>query len=294
MSSSEDNSLVSAMRAAVVNLAKVELSALSDAALLELARQLRPVTCQLQAVEIRLAGALDSRGAAATAGTRSTTAWIRNELRVADAAIRLRSARALIRMPRLAAAFDAGAVSAEHVAVVAKVSAELSDQDLASGAEDLLVRRACELAPARLRRIARRVRDQYVSDSSDRAGGTELGNRWLHTRRTADGGLKLTGRLDAEAGTRFMAAIDRAVAQVGPVEMRTLPVLRAAALLRLCGPAGRRSPASPVAEIPSPTSGPNPSAEPRRSRRAAKKARSSRRGRSGDRRRTGRRAGRPS
>src|SRR5215510_7885471 len=101
-------------------LAPADLDALSDAALVESMRVLRPLVCRVQAVQHRFVGLIHSRGAASVEGAVSTAAWLRNALRVPDATPMVRSATALNRLPVVAAAFAAGEICDAHVAAISK------------------------------------------------------------------------------------------------------------------------------------------------------------------------------
>ena len=69
---------IAAVRAAAAELLAFDLSAVPDAVLLELVGELRPVVCQVQAVESRLIGVVHLRGAVTLDGAVSTSAWLRN------------------------------------------------------------------------------------------------------------------------------------------------------------------------------------------------------------------------
>src|SRR5687768_13810642 len=125
---------VRGLKGAVGALLEADLSQLADAALLDAMRELRPVVCQVQAAEARLIHAVHVRGAAGHDGARSTAAWLRNGLRVHDAAQRVRASMALDRLPDVAAAFAAGEISEAHVAAIAKVAPDLTEEALAAGA----------------------------------------------------------------------------------------------------------------------------------------------------------------
>ena len=91
MSSDDLLSQVEALRTAATGLVQVDLTALSDAALVEAVKVLRPVVCQVQAAETRLVGAVHTRGAAAAEGAVSTVAWLRNRLHDGGATTKVRS-----------------------------------------------------------------------------------------------------------------------------------------------------------------------------------------------------------
>jgi hypothetical protein len=89
--------IITELRALLERLATVDLTVMSDAALLAGLRELRPAMCQAQAVEHRLVGAVHARGATRVEGAVSTAARLRNRLHVADATVLVRSAAALDR-----------------------------------------------------------------------------------------------------------------------------------------------------------------------------------------------------
>src|SRR5262249_33958643 len=121
MSTQSDLRVVSRLSTAMSQLAGVDLETLPDSSLLELARRGRQMACRLQSEEIRLVAAIDGRGASITEGLKSTTAWLRSQLRVGDSSTRVRCAKAVATMPAVGKAFAAGELSLEHVRVFARV-----------------------------------------------------------------------------------------------------------------------------------------------------------------------------
>jgi hypothetical protein len=230
------------LQTAVTALAVVPVDGLSDAGLLDVARALRPVVCQVQAVEANLVGAIHGRGAASADGASSTTAWLRGGLHMDDAAARVRSAMVLRRCPQVAAAFAAGQISDAHVAVIAKVARDISDEALAGGAEELLTGQARELSPTRLAPVAARIRDELDPDAADRRQRRRLRDRWLDVDRTFDGAVSISGLLDPESGELLLSTLGALTPPPKPGEVRGAGGRRADALMDLCRLAGHHAP----------------------------------------------------
>jgi hypothetical protein len=242
MSTGDVAQLVGALQTAATRLVEVDVAALSDAALLEALAALRPVVCQVQAAETRLVGAVHCRGAAGLDGAVSTSAWLRNRLRVGDATVKVRSAAVLDRLPGVAAAFAAGQINDAHVAVIAKVAADISDEAMHAGAEKLLVEQARELAPTKFTQVATRIRDHLDPDAADRRRRNRLTDRWLHADRTFDGAVAVTGLLDPDAGELLLTTLAALMPPPRPDDTRTASQRRADALLDLCRLAANHSP----------------------------------------------------
>jgi hypothetical protein len=230
------------LQAAVTALAVVPVQDLSDAGLLEAARVLRPVVCQVQAVEASLVGVIHARGAGRADGASSTTAWLRGGLRMDDAAARVRSAMLLRRCPRVAAAFAAGQISDAHVAVIAKVARDISDEAMAGGVEELLTAQARQLSPTRLAPVAARIRDECDPDAADRRHRARLRERWLDVDRTFDGAVSVSGLLDPESGELLLSTLSALTPPPKPGDIRGGGARRADALIDLCRLAAHHAP----------------------------------------------------
>jgi len=233
---------VARLRAAVTAVAMVPVDTLADAGLLDVARALRPVVCQVQAVEANLVAVIHARGAASADGAASTTAWLRGGLHLGDAAARVRSAMLLRRCPQVAAAFAAGHLNEDHVAVIAKVARDISDEAMASGAEASLTAQARELSPTRLAPVAARIRDECDPDAADRRHRRRMRDRWLDVDRTFDGAVSISGLLDPESGELLLATLGALTAPPRPGEFRGAGGRRADALMDLCRLAGPHAP----------------------------------------------------
>jgi hypothetical protein len=233
---------VQALGAAAGGLLAVDLTALSDAALVEAVTALRPVICQVQAAETRLIGAVHARGAASLEGAVSTVAWLRNRLYDGEATTKVKSSVALARLPLVAAAFAAGQITAEHVAIIAKVAPDISDAALAGGAEQLLVNEARKQAPKPFTREAVHIRDTLDPEAADRRRLKRLTDRWLHVDRTFDGAVSVSGLLDPDAGELLITTLSALIPPPTSDDDRTAAQRRADALLDLCRLAANHTP----------------------------------------------------
>src|SRR3954463_12514212 len=114
-------------------LAAEDLSGLFGPALLERVRDLLQARNRIDAQLIRAVREGEKAGAAEFDGLKTMPAWLRGHARLSPAAAGrlVRSGRALEHLPAVAAAFAAGNVTAEQVAVLAPA---VSDDALASAA----------------------------------------------------------------------------------------------------------------------------------------------------------------
>jgi hypothetical protein len=238
MSPHDEAKRVARTQRAVADLAGMDLTTLPDASLLDLARRLRTVARQLEALEIRVVGEIDARGATAETSSGSTTTWLRNELRVSDALLRVRSARALRRGGLFSDAFVAGELGLDHVGVVARLSAR--GCDITSPAvEHELVESARQSTPRRFARAAMTICRPVAGTPS--ASSNRSGDRWLRSRRFGDHAVALSARFDRAAGDELLAAIESMVESGEDDDQGSAPVRRANALLLLCRAAARNA-----------------------------------------------------
>lgn len=233
---------IAAVRSAVADLLACDRSSLSDGALLDAVRELHPVVCQLRAAETLLIGAVHTRGAAGVDGSVSTVDWLRNGLRMGDAPQQVRSAGALARMPAIAAAYVDGLISAEHVAAIARVAPDLSDEQLAGGAEAELLEQARVLAPGRFVAAAIRIRDRCDPEAAERRRCSRLEQRWLFASRTFEGAVALNGMLDPESGELLLATLAAFLQPPSTDDSRSAATRRADALIDLCRIAANHAP----------------------------------------------------
>src|SRR4029453_14808367 len=107
-------------------------------------------------------------GAAGLEGAVSTIAWLRNRLHDGDATAKVKSSMALGRLPLVAPAVAAGGGADRHVQVIARVAADICDEALAAGAEELLLAEARQRAPKAFVPVAERIRDHLDPEAADR------------------------------------------------------------------------------------------------------------------------------
>jgi len=235
---------VSMVEAGLRELGAAEVSGLRAGETLELLGQLEGVQRRLDAARLRLVAEADVQDAAIGAGTTSTAAWLRHALGMhpGAAGAQVRLARALAPglngddgrsagaeearwavpglgpdpagLPATGAALAAGRISAEAARVVAETMRRLPaavSSTVREEAEDFLLARAGEHDPQALRLLAMRL--EHVIDP-DRGGAlaareeAQVASRELYLSDTADGCVRLHGRLDAVAGAALRSALD--------------------------------------------------------------------------------------
>jgi hypothetical protein len=233
---------VAALRGGVAALSEFDPASLSDAALLELVREVEVVYRRVQAQRSRLFDCAHRRGAALVDGAASTASWLRGRLHLGDASHQLRIAAAAREVDHVGEAYARGEISAEHVAVVAHVLPDLDPEVVAAGAGKLLAEQAAELTPQLLRRVAARIRDHFDAESADRRGAQRAQRRWLRVAKTFDGAVAVDGMLDPDGGELLLATLAALTPPPRPGDERTGERRRADALLDLCRLAGRHAP----------------------------------------------------
>jgi hypothetical protein len=194
------------LREALSSLLNDDLMKLSPAAQLQCLQALRPAVCQMQALQLRLVGAVDAHKTTRSEGSASTATWLRNTLHLPHAAEVVKSATAISRMPMVAAALAAGEINDAHVATIAKVAETLPPPALSEGVEELLVRQASQLPPSKFVPVASRIRDEAAPPSAARPA-KEAATRWLRTDQRVDGRVRLSGLFDPESGRIVLAAL---------------------------------------------------------------------------------------
>jgi hypothetical protein len=126
MRSSGAAGAVEALTAALDALAAVELATVPAAETLDRTRALVVARARIDAELARTVRRAELAQAPEEDGLRSMASWLRGHCRVSQAGAcgLVRAGRALERLPGLAAAHAAGAVTAEHVAAIAPIAAE--------------------------------------------------------------------------------------------------------------------------------------------------------------------------
>jgi hypothetical protein len=221
-------------RRELADLVAEELHAVPDATLAEDIVALRADINRREAELIRRLAAFDARGAAGSDGSVSTAAWLRTRLGMsaAESSDRVRTARALRRLPRTAAEFSAGSLSYRHAALIAATVDDLDD-DRVAAADTMLAGWATELDVGRLRRLASRFLEIVEPDRALAEANSTHARRRLHMSQTLDGGYRVDGSLDAEAGSILAAALVPLAVRSGSDDTRTPAQRRADALTEL-------------------------------------------------------------
>jgi uncharacterized protein DUF222 len=217
-----------------------ELAPLFGPALLVRLRGLLAAQNRIAAEVTRTVRECEGAGAAEFDGLKSMASWLRGHghLSAAEAGRVVRAGRACASLPAVAAAFAAGQVTAEQVAVIAPIStddrlraAAARGADLA-GIDAVLAQIAAEQPHDALRQAVQHYLARLDPDGPE-PDPTE--GRRLAIVTHADGSL--TGRfdLDAVGGERLQAALE-AVLQAGrgAGDDRTRAQQRADALVQLC------------------------------------------------------------
>lgn len=177
---------------------------------------------RLAAVTLTLIREIDGRGTARSQGASSTAVWLRERLRLTIPAAR--------RLIELATALDSGnpgvrqALADGHISLdQARVIADTvttveatAGTEAADKAIGVLTDWAGQFDPTQLRKLGTRILDHVAPDIADAAAQAALEaearraarDRNLTLSEKADGRLRLTGTLDAEAAGLFRAAID--------------------------------------------------------------------------------------
>ena len=223
-----------ALDSALDALTDAELWTLPDGELVETVVRLHRLGARADAGLHRLVREVDARGAAVAAGAPSTAAWLRHRLRLHPGAAKrlVVTARALHDNPAgplvhhspadpapaaaregLRAAFAAGEVSAEHVAVAHEALAALPtglDAATVDDAEAFLTEQARLHDPKTLARLGRHLAHTLDPDSGDTLAHDEEHQRLtrtfeLHQRR--DGSADVKGHLDPELTAALLAQL---------------------------------------------------------------------------------------
>ena len=197
------------------------------------------LTWQLHARKTQLIATAHHRGAASAHGAVSTAAWLRNRLRMGhEASITMRHARLLTRMPALAAAHAEGTCGPDHLSAIAAVAADLPDQALADGGDEILAKAAASLTPTQLGHAALRLREHVNTDAARKGARDRYQERRLSASRTIGGAVAVQGLLDPDGGELLIQALGAFTPPPRPGEDRTPAQRRADALVQICRNAG--------------------------------------------------------
>ena len=172
---------------------------------------------RIDAVRVKMVDAIDRSGTHRLDGHKSAKIMVRHLGRLSEATARTRdqSARALRRMPAMAAAFEAGLVSADQVAVIARAFANERIRTHVIDADDQLTALATDPG-VDYRDFDRTVRDW--ADLMDQDGTTDRfqrthRNRDLRIGQDYDKSWTITGGCAANDGAELSTIFDRFVAE---------------------------------------------------------------------------------
>ncbi|WP_370447512.1 DUF222 domain-containing protein [Geodermatophilus sp. TF02-6] len=207
---------VGELSSALDALAGDDLTPLFGPALLDRLRELLVAQNRIAAEITRTVRECESAGAAEFDGLKTMASWLRGHahLSPAEAGRVVRTGRAIEHLPALAAAFAAGTVTAEQVAVVAPISkpenlATAADQEVDLAAVDAVL---AEVAATRPHVDLTRAVHHYLRRlDQDGPEPDPTEGRRLSVVRHADGSI--TGRfdLDAVGGEKLQVALESLV-----------------------------------------------------------------------------------
>ena len=178
-------------------------SADSELGLGELERQIGELAGHIAAATCRwltLIAEFDRRNGHETAGFVSCATWLAWRCSIAPRAAQehLRVARSLNELPKIRAAFGAGALSYSKVRALTRVAEPEMEEEL--------LEMALEATAAQLERLMRGYRGALTEDATSR--GFE--RRHLRTQWDDDGSLRISGSLPAEEGALLLKALELA------------------------------------------------------------------------------------
>ena len=201
------------LRSALDALAVDDVRSLAPRQQLDRITELLEAKNRLDAQLARAVRAAELQQAPEDDGLKSMQSWLRGHGRLSPAAAGqlVRNGRALEHLPTLASAFEAGAVTAEHVAVIAPVVKE--DRRTAALAQGIdlgevdrtLTAVAAERAIQQLTRVVHHYLSRLDPDGPEPDPTDE---RSLTLSKYADGTVVVRGQLDAIGGEKLQAALE--------------------------------------------------------------------------------------
>src|ERR671912_1611115 len=205
---------LTALAAAVEELAAQDLDRLTDAALAAQVLELRRLLDRLEGHWLKELATVDGRGAAGAEADQqigSTAAWLRNRLRLdaRTATSAVRTARALFRGPltKTAHALVGGELSVAHAQVLAAGTHPLPEH-VTVEAEPVLVQAARQLEPTGLRRLLGHLLQIADPHGADHDRERRHARRGLWLAPTFEGMVAVDGLLEPEAGQTLLAALE--------------------------------------------------------------------------------------
>jgi hypothetical protein len=231
---------VGELASALDGLAADDLHVLAADALLERTAELVHAANRIAAELARTVRVADLTQAPEHDGQKTMRSWLRGHARLSPATIKqvIRNGRAMEHLPAMAAAFAAGAVTAEQISTVAPVAADDSRAKALDQHIDLAEIDAAltQVATTRPHADLDKVVSHYLSCLDP--DGTEpdpTEQRSLTIAKHADGSLTFRGELDAVGGEKFQTALESILQANRPEgDLRSRAQQQGDALVQLC------------------------------------------------------------
>lgn len=190
---------------------------------------------QLHAELVHVVGEFDAAQGYELEEYRSTQAWLRHRLRMhpRDASQLVDMARQLRQLPAVDDAFSEGAISKEHVAVLARTARQAGVEHVLRVERDL-VDVALTNDPGRLRVATQHLRYAVDPDAAGRDAVRAYEKRELSVAPTIWGMVAISGMLDPSSGATVMTALDALTPPPRDDDPRTTGQRRADALTEIC------------------------------------------------------------
>jgi hypothetical protein len=216
---------------------RADVRSLSDASLCERLDVLERTIRATEAERARCLAEVERRGLHARDGQLSAATWLaaRHGMGQAAAEGRVRMARALEEMPRVAEALSRGEIST--AAADALVRAREAGPEAFAGSEKVLVESARSLPHRELRASLDRWRQQVDAEAADREEAARHARRRFTPFVGPDGMVRAEGELDPENGQYVITALRAKVdawARTAAEDERTPAQRRADALGEIC------------------------------------------------------------
>jgi len=198
----------------------LDLAAASREQLRELVVGQQAEIDRLQAIHARVVTAFEARDGHRADGCSSMAAWMRRYLRMSGAETRRcrRAAAALVELPSVRAAVEAGRIRPAHVDVFATGVKRLGAKIMREH-QDILLPVAERCDPADLLTAVDRLRDTIDPEAADR-DWVAAQEKYDFTLRRIGHGWDVSGYLDPETGTMLKQVLGSVAAPIRPDDQR--------------------------------------------------------------------------
>jgi hypothetical protein len=215
--------LLDVAREALARATGQDLTELTEAEVLDAARQSSEVAALATAAQIQAAGRLDTSKAWQTSGARSASAWLawRCLLPSRRAGVAVRCARRLRHLPRAEQAFLAGRLTPDHVTLLA--ACHHANAEAFAADEALLVGHATTLAFRHFERVVAYWLQLHDPDGTERDADAQHNDRRVDCSTTIDGMVVLDALLDPVTGSivrRELARLEQDLFEVDWADAR--------------------------------------------------------------------------